>query len=205
MYRATFTSKDDLNAMIVKLMYSPKYQIEDEEEGEIPPHLQRWSDLTFLVSSSLPDRCLRLHTNQSQMYYYEVVRAGGGGQDKVPLPDYVLIDVIDNANTEAVIAEVVKRTNKAITAWPGVEFDTSSDAGKAILATVHGKAVSWLLASHKAQFGIATVTKVTLLGFSPQQFSMLFTIKRVESPAPPARNGVFINKMGNGKFIKAML
>ena len=191
--------------MIVKLMFSPKYQIEEEEEGEVPPHLQRWSDLTFLVSIPfwLGPACNG--TNLSQMYYYEVMRAGGGGQDKVPPPDYIIIDLIDNGDTEAVVEEVLRRDNKAMSAWPGSEYDTSSESGKGLLATVHGKAVTWLLVSHKAQFGIVTISKITIMGSSVHQFSLLFTMDRVEAPMQPSQASMALNRMGAGQGFKAML
>ena len=85
--------------------------------------------------------------------------------------------------TKAVVADVVSRSNGESTSWewPGHVYDARDDFGKAILSTVHGKAVVWLLASHKHQFGLAAITKINIFG-TPDTFNLYFAIEE-NSPA----------------------
>jgi hypothetical protein len=46
--------------------------------------------------------------------------------------------------------------------WPGIAFDIASERGKAILGTVHGAGVAWMLIQRKSEFGGRQIGSVTV-------------------------------------------
>jgi hypothetical protein len=86
---------------------------------------------------------------------------------------------IASADAEDIIEKVERRSNSEFDEWPGQDFETTDEFGKALLTTVHGKAVAWFLASHKQQFGIATITHITVFSeelIAGRVFNLLFSI-----------------------------
>jgi hypothetical protein len=56
--------------------------------------------------------------------------------------------------TRSVLDRIVNMQNDGnYSIWPGVTFDIASDEGKAILGTVHGAGVAWILIQRKKEFG----------------------------------------------------
>jgi hypothetical protein len=97
----------------------------------------------------------------------------------VPVPKHIFMHQISSKDVEATIEEVERRSNLDFADGSVEAFETTDECGKALLATVHGKAVAWFLASHKQQFGIATITHVTV--FTEEvlacfAYSLLFSI-----------------------------
>lgn len=101
----------------------------------------------------------------------------------MPVPKYIFIYHIRSQVVEDIIEEVERRSNSEFAEGSIETFETTDEFGKALLATVHGKAVAWFLASHKQQFGIATVTCITVLAeqvLARLNFSLLFSIAAKE-------------------------
>jgi hypothetical protein len=46
--------------------------------------------------------------------------------------------------------------------WPGITFDISSDEGNAILGTVHGAGVAWMLIQRKTGFSRKRIVRITV-------------------------------------------
>jgi glucokinase len=99
------------------------------------PPLQNWSDVTFLQWNHLT--------------------AGNPGALK-----YVWRVNIFNAETYAIVKEALKRKYDEEPSTLGRLFSVDDEEGKAILGTVHGSGVAYLLAQHKEQMGLKVVKGV---------------------------------------------
>jgi len=102
--------------------------------------LQHWSDVTFLRWAS-------------GQQYEQGIRG----------LKYVLRENVQNKSTLAVIQHIVSDMSIAGNLlWPGVEFDAESNEGMALLGTLSGVGVAWMLVQHRAQLGHKVIDKVVL-------------------------------------------
>lgn len=145
-------------------MYAPIPEIDALQKfgflpkGKInPPDLQKTSDLVFLNYYLV---------GATEMDWPSVDIAGGS---KIPCPRHIIIPFIDNPEVVSILETIFRKTtglwNTATNApivkpVPGVRFESGSEAGKAILGTKHGAAVSFLLLQHKREFGVQVVKEV---------------------------------------------
>jgi glucokinase len=99
------------------------------------PPLQNWSDVTFLQWNHITAR------NPGALKYVWRVN-------------------IFNADTYAIVKEALKRKYNEEPSTLGRAFSMDDEEGKAVLGTVHGAGVAYLLAQHKKQMGLKTVRGV---------------------------------------------
>lgn len=55
--------------------------------------------------------------------------------------------------------------------WPGEDFDTSTDEGRALLATENARTVAWFPVRHKKALGEKVIHKITLFQESTKRTS----------------------------------
>ncbi|KAF2728424.1 hypothetical protein EJ04DRAFT_569550 [Polyplosphaeria fusca] len=76
---------------------------------------------------------------------------------------YIIIQDIMNWLTLGINREAHNRKGEQDDPWPGVEFSTDSDEGKALMASPNGYGVAYLLIQHKKQLGkYRKVSKITM-------------------------------------------
>ncbi|PSN75361.1 hypothetical protein BS50DRAFT_568037 [Corynespora cassiicola Philippines] len=133
------------------------------------PPLRRWSDVAFLQ-------------------YVEAAREAGGkvamGRD---IPEmikglrYVLRFRVQEPTTRTVVDWVLQQSGSKLVPWPGVTFGMDTEEGKAVLGTINGSGVAYLLAQRREALGRKTVEKVTVFGTEDTAVqpcpSLLFWIK----------------------------
>jgi hypothetical protein len=78
---------------------------------------------------------------------------------------------IFNADTYAIVKEALKRKYDEGLSTVGRLFSIDDEEGKAILGTVHGAGVAYLLAQHKDQMGLKSVSGVYVFQ-SPEKDNM---------------------------------
>lgn len=69
---------------------------------------------------------------------------------------------ISNDQTNALIATCLHNRKETLKEWPGVDFDTNSDEGHALVGSPNGAAFAYFLMQHKAELGHKTISKVTV-------------------------------------------
>ncbi|KAJ4390861.1 hypothetical protein N0V93_004460 [Gnomoniopsis smithogilvyi] len=109
------------------------------KKGTITP-LRQWSDVAFL----------------------EWLEAAGAAQ--VKNLKYVIRSLIINAQTKTRIQEaLVKSGHKTTPVWKNAaKFAMTSDEGAGLLGSPNGSGVGFLIAGHKQQLGLKTITSVTV-------------------------------------------
>lgn len=81
---------------------------------------------------------------------------------------YYIVNAITNSATGPIIQSALESADAApLKKWPGHSFGMDTDEGKALLGTPVGVGIAYLLAQHKAQLGIKTVSKVDV--FEPDE------------------------------------
>ncbi|KAF1914819.1 hypothetical protein BDU57DRAFT_596691 [Ampelomyces quisqualis] len=103
---------------------------------------------------------------------------------------YFFVLGISNDQTNQVIASVLQKKGKTLSAWPGLTVGTESDEGKALLGSPNGATFAYFLLQHKAQLGYKTISKVTI--FRPDSdddiefvdASLLFHVVDAPEPEP---------------------
>lgn len=133
-----------------KIGFLPKGKID-------PPDLQKTSDLVFLNYYLV---------GATEMGWPNVDIAGGS---KIPCPRHTIIPFIDNTEVVSILETIFRKTpglwnttttSPIVKPVPGVRFESGSEAGKAILGTKHGAAVSFLLLQHKREFGVQVIKEL---------------------------------------------
>jgi hypothetical protein len=91
--------------------------------------------------------------------------------------NWVLRYNVKTRATQRVMNRAFARRNPE---WPGVTFAACGENGLALIGTVHGLGVAWLLATHKEQFGLRTIASVrvwtTVDDDEEYKYYMLFKI-----------------------------
>ncbi|KAF2429422.1 hypothetical protein EJ08DRAFT_734983 [Tothia fuscella] len=141
--------------MISTHMYSPQYSAIGK--GDVP-RLNHWSDVVFLTyyQTILDENLYNIgHT----------LKPEGGSQ--IPCPQWWLIHQI-GANPGISAPDIMEhlakqRGAKELGVWPGALFELESEENsRAMLATDHGKGLSFFLLQHKEQFGLKRVKGVRI-------------------------------------------
>ena len=101
--------------------------------------INHWSDLTFI-----------------EWWNHAATPAQRGGLQ------FVIVSNLNNERTKAVIFEVLKASGYQLKQlpYPGRTYSTETEAGKAILGSMNGCGVGFLLAQHKADLGHKEVVSV---------------------------------------------
>jgi hypothetical protein len=89
------------------------------------------------------------------------------GGSRIPCPKYILIPNIFSNNhfTEDIFETKHQMAGKFWDPdWPGLKFEMTTDAGKAALATPHGRAVVFFLVQHKDILGMNEIKSVSIVG-----------------------------------------
>ncbi|KAF2621471.1 hypothetical protein BU25DRAFT_379643, partial [Macroventuria anomochaeta] len=69
---------------------------------------------------------------------------------------------ISNDQTNQLIDTCLQKAGKQLSEWPGMEFDTKTDEGHALLGSPNGAGFAYFLMQHKRELGLKTITKVTV-------------------------------------------
>ena len=85
-----------------------------------------------------------------------------GGDATIKAPSYIIIPSIVNVQSQEAITSVLLKSKKYLDDWPGTTYDTDTDEGKVLLSTPNSKAVAFFLITHKAQFGLKKISKITI-------------------------------------------
>jgi hypothetical protein len=70
--------------------------------------------------------------------------------------------IIHDAKCSILERVVNVHSNGGYSIWPGIDFDIASEECKAILGTVHGAGVTWMLIQRKLEFSGKRIKWVTL-------------------------------------------
>ncbi|KAH7410129.1 hypothetical protein DE146DRAFT_751841 [Phaeosphaeria sp. MPI-PUGE-AT-0046c] len=102
---------------------------------------------------------------------------------------------IINDDTEAIVDEALSKLVMPpgqqrpddVPPWPGITFDTSSEAGVAILGSPNGATVGFFLAQHKQQLGNKYVPRITAFMSEGDIWvlNLLMWIEDAPTPPPP--------------------
>jgi hypothetical protein len=80
-----------------------------------------------------------------------------------PATKYILRIHIMHEATCCILKRIVHvHSNGKCGVWPGITFDISSDEGNAILGTVHGAGVAWMLIQRKTGFSRKRIVRITV-------------------------------------------
>ena len=103
------------------------------------PALQAWSDAIFLEWQNIATTTGQNIQNIQYIFQFD----------------------ISNDDTNDIVDQAVLNVDpQGIGGWPGHVLPMSTNEGKAILGTPNGNGQAWLLATHKAQFGLKTIESV---------------------------------------------
>jgi hypothetical protein len=113
------------------------------------PALQAWSDVVFLE------------------WQHEATTTGQNIQNI----QYIFQFDVTNDDTMNIVNGIVIPLGGFADVPPGDEFTMDTENGQAILGTPNGNGGAWLLATHKAQFGLKTIdfVRVFAVGTEDEQ------------------------------------
>lgn len=117
--------------------YSPAFESK-RPRNTISP-LQQWSDVVFLAWKSL---C-------------QTSNVGTGGLRRI------FRIGVSSSGTDAIIQRAVGEDNMKNTWANKVTFNKGSDAFNAILGTVNGYGIGWMLLQHRADLGLLTINSIS--------------------------------------------
>jgi hypothetical protein len=181
------------------------------------PPLTFWSDVTFLMwsqllSGKLPTMAGSNPASPDAPFKAKRANPGSGsgsgsgsggnppsggdndsGSSKIiNPPKHILVDTIDNAKTKDIISYIKANYLKkalSLPVWPGVSYVPGDDPFYALLGSPNGYGAAWFLIQHKAQFGLYTISKITVYS-QPELFShMDMEITPVPVPVPESNQG----------------
>jgi len=118
--------------------YGARYQGSKKKPPiTVLPKLQSWSDIAWLQWAKI------------------------AGENAKNLR-YVFRSPVANTEAQWLINRAFQLSSKELSTWPGVEFEMTTDEGKALLSSPNGAGVAYLLFTHKRQLGRKTISKVTV-------------------------------------------
>ena len=108
---------------------------------------------------------------------------------KVPLNSLhtVIRHPITNKETNAVIAEVIKRLHINPGKYPGNRILMGTPEGHALLGTPNGYGIAWMIIDHEKDFEGLTILSIHIMYERTMFPSLLFTIGKPSSPMPAKR------------------
>ncbi|ORX94814.1 hypothetical protein BCR34DRAFT_205657 [Clohesyomyces aquaticus] len=86
--------------------------------------------------------------------------ARAGSADAAKNLKTVTIYRVSNEMTTAAIRRALDSRNTQLSAFPGEQFDATSDEGKALIGSPNGVGVGYLLLQHKPQLGNLKISKI---------------------------------------------
>lgn len=129
------------------------------------PPLYHWSDIAYLrwLSAYSTLASIQSPAPTASPAHLNVA-------DSVPLAvtspapiKYIFRVGIQNVPTYSILNKILtKHKRDTYEVWPGMTFPIDSEDGKAILGTLNGAGVAWLLAQHKKELGNLAIEKVTV-------------------------------------------
>ncbi|TID26038.1 DNA replication licensing factor [Venturia nashicola] len=110
---------------------------------------------------------------------------------KFPCPKQIIITSVVTESTRRILDRVREnlREEPEGVAWPGDRFHPDSDAGRAILGTIHGRSLAWFLIQNRHQFGNKSFWSIYLFrreecnktgGYQPWDYKLYFEIGYVQ-------------------------
>lgn len=136
-------------------MLSPAGMVDGKDPPPNPkpnlPQLAAWSDMVYLQ---------RYWTLSSLWKTSDIP----DGSSKIPCPKQIIITSVVIESTRRILDRIRKnlREEPEGFAWPGDSLDPDSDAGMAILGSVHGRSLACFLIQHKQQFGDKIFKSISL-------------------------------------------
>ncbi|TLD38137.1 DNA replication licensing factor [Venturia nashicola] len=110
---------------------------------------------------------------------------------KFPCPKQIIITSVVTESMRKILDRVREnlREEPEGASWPGDRFHPDSDAGRAILGTIHGRSLAWFLIQNKHQFGNKSFWSIYLFrreecnktgGYQPWDYKLYFEIGYVQ-------------------------
>ena len=132
------------------MLQNEEHTIPPEIIKTLVPKVSRWSDLVWIQWSNT---------------------AKGKAKDL----KYIWRDAVVTPSTKAIMEETVHQQGGLNLPWPGKDFTMNDIEGMALLGTIHGMGIGWMLSDHRDQIQkeIATV-KIWNAGVD---YQMLWTLK----------------------------
>ncbi|EME87055.1 uncharacterized protein MYCFIDRAFT_77170 [Pseudocercospora fijiensis CIRAD86] len=97
---------------------------------------------------------------------YKEDNAGDG--NAVKNLEHVFQYNIVTESTEDILRMVTgQRDPKAVGVWPGVSYPIEEPQGLAVLGTVHGAGVAWMLSQHKEAMGVRAIDRINVFNCDP--------------------------------------
>ncbi|KAF2421263.1 hypothetical protein EJ08DRAFT_738246 [Tothia fuscella] len=207
-YYTTHIGHDAITPVILSTyMFSPEYMT---RMMKLPsyPDLRRWSDVVFLayykaiVTENL----------------YDTTNIDPKGGSKIPCPVWYLInDISQSSNTQPIFEKILSSSQKSFGSqtWPGmlfgpagadvnIDYEMTSENGKAMLGCAHAKAIAYFLIQHKDQLGVNEVKYLRV--WVEKDFNgndaiqMAFKLGPVSTSTPPSprrelRSGIEVSRL----------
>ena len=100
--------------------------------------------------------------------------------DKIKGLKYIFRHHITNANTLAVILEVLEKRGEQAKPWPGLQISMTERDAWALLGTPNGVGAAWLLIQHKEQLGMKSISAVTIYKCVGAHYCLCFWIEELD-------------------------
>jgi hypothetical protein len=142
-------------------MFSPAGMLKEKLPTPNPlpnlPQLAAWSDIVFL----------QWYWTLSSIWKKPGINPDGSST--IPCPKNIIITSVVTESTRRILDRVRQnlRDEPEGVPWPGDSFHPDSDAGMAILGSVHGRSLAWFLIQHKHQFGDKVFKSIQLFRQNP--------------------------------------
>ncbi|KAL8768243.1 MAG: hypothetical protein Q9209_005473 [Squamulea sp. 1 TL-2023] len=130
-YRNEYIIREDMHTIIATRMYSPRYKVGKDKPV---PYLSRWSDWTWTNWEGI---CLVNNKAKSDLRY-------------------IIHDNIATPETKAIMHRIVNKPPEGpgqgpiALNFPGLLFGVDQDPGLALLGTVHGQGIAYLMRDHSS-------------------------------------------------------
>lgn len=137
-------------------MFSPAGMVNEKDPPPDPkpnlPRLAAWSDMVYL----------QWYWTLSSLWKKPGISLDGSSE--IPCPKQIIITSVVTESTRRILDRVRKqvREEPEVIMWPGDTFQADSEAGMAILGSVHGRSLAWFLIQHKKQFGDKIFKSISL-------------------------------------------
>ncbi|KAE9973062.1 hypothetical protein BLS_003773 [Venturia inaequalis] len=174
--------------LVLMGMFSPAGMVNEKTPPPDPkpnlPQLAAWSDMVYL----------QWYWTLSSLWKKPGINLDGSS--KIPCPKQIITTSVITDSTRRILDRVRKnlREEPEGVAWPGDSFHPDSQAGRAILGSVHGRSLAWFLIQHKQQFGNKVFTSIHLFRknewrktdkYQPLDYELYFEIGDVDEQDAP--------------------
>jgi hypothetical protein len=134
---------------------------------------------------SLFQKLERMSDLMGLLWYHTAGGPDDGSKDNIVCPKYIIRVQIapKSSDTRSIMDLVLKKLNQKKADWPGIYYladvPTTGEAFNALLGTLHGAAVGFMLTQHKTWFGQKKISKITVWYRSKVNYNMMFTTANV--------------------------